>query len=175
MLKGEDIIVLLRLAQDSGTEPTVRSLETDLGIPRSVIHRSLGRLGEAGLINSDSRRVNMSRAEELLVHGVKYIFPAVLGGETRGIPTAWAASPLAGRLAGSGNTPPVWPEPKGEVRGPAVKPLHVSVSRSTPKNPVLYEDLALIDALRLGDQRVAGLASELLRERLAGAAAPAAS
>ncbi|MHB8491734.1 MAG: hypothetical protein ACYDA6_05915 [Solirubrobacteraceae bacterium] len=175
MLKGEDIIVLLKLAQEPGAELTVRSLEADLGIPRTVIHRSLGRLGESGLIDPPSRRVNMSRAEELLVHATKYMFPAALEGETRGIPTAWAVSPLAGRLAGSGNTPPVWPEPKGKVRGLAVKPLHTSVSRSTLKNPVLYEELALIDALRLGDQRVAGLASELLRERLAGAAAAAAS
>jgi hypothetical protein len=36
-------------------------------------------------------------------------------------------------------------------------------------DPVLAEQLALIDGLRLGDARVAGRSADLLRERLAGA------
>ena len=30
-----------------------------------------------------------------MVHGLRYVFPARWGGEARGLPTAWAASPLA--------------------------------------------------------------------------------
>jgi hypothetical protein len=85
VLKGEDIVVLLKLTQEPA-ETTVRSLEAQTGIPRSVIHRSLVRLAEARLLDAESRRVNLSRAEELLFHAVKYMFPTVRGGEVRACP-----------------------------------------------------------------------------------------
>jgi hypothetical protein len=168
VLKGEDIIVLLRLAEDRAPA-TVRALEAELGIARSVIHRSIGRLLEARLLDPGEGRVNLSRSEELLVHAVKYMFPAARGGETRGIPTAWAAPPLQGRLAPSDELPPVWPDPTGDVRGIALEPLHPSATGIARADPPLAEELALIDALRIGDPRVAGRASDLLRERLTGA------
>ena len=49
MLKGEDIVVLLKLTADPPSW-TVRSLEAELGIPRSVIQRSVVRLEQAGLL-----------------------------------------------------------------------------------------------------------------------------
>ena len=171
MLKGEDIIVLLKLA-DAPPDWTVRSLEAETGIPRSVIHRSIGRLNEARLLDSQGRRVNLSRAEELLVHGVKYMFPPVRGGETRGMPTAWATPPLASRLAPTDELPPVWPDPMGAVRGIALKPLHASAPTIAREDPALGERVALIDALRLGDARVAARAAELLHERLGASAVP---
>src|SRR5271163_2856901 len=138
MLKGEDIVVLLKLMAGSPAW-TVRSLEAEIGIPRSVIQRSLVRLEEAGLLEEGRRRVNVGRAEELLVHGVKYVFPPIRGGETRGIPTAWAAPPLQERLAESGELPPVWPDPMGSVRGIALDPLHDSAPEISRRDPALSE------------------------------------
>jgi hypothetical protein len=149
---------------------TVRSLEAEIGIPRSVIQRSLVRLEQAGLLEEGRRRVNVGRAEELLVHGVKYVFPPVRGGETRGVPTAWAAAPLQDKLADSDELPPVWPDPMGRVRGISLEPLHESAPEISRRDPALAELLALTDALRLGDARVRGLAEELLRARLSSAA-----
>ena len=169
MLKGEDIVVLLKLTADSPSS-TVRSLEAEIGIPRSVIQRSLVRLEQARLLEEGRRRVNRGRAEELLVHGLKYVFPPVRGGETRGVPTAWAAPPLQEKLAKSGELPPVWPDPLGEVRGVALEPLHDSVPEISRRDPALTELLALIDGIRLGDARVRGVAEELLRERLGSGA-----
>jgi hypothetical protein len=165
VLKGEDIIVLLKLAEPPDGS-TMRSLEADLGIPRSVVHRSVRRLADARLVDAGGRRVNLGRAEELFVHGVKYMFPPVRGGETRGWPTAWAAAPLDSRLAPTNELPPVWPEPTGDVRGLALEPLHASAPGIARKDPALGERLALIDALRLGDVRVGARAAELLHERL---------
>ncbi len=169
MLKGEDIVVLLKLLAGS-PDWTVRSLEAEIWIPRSVIQRSLVRLEEAGLLEEGRRRVNVGRAEELLVHGVKYVFPPIRGGETRGIPTAWAAPPLQDKLADSGELPPVWPDPMGSVRGIALEPLHDSAPEISRRAPALTELLALTDGIRLGDARVRGLAEELLRGRLGSAA-----
>jgi hypothetical protein len=170
MLKGEDVIVLLKLTERS--DWTVRSLESEIAIPRSVIHRSLVRLSEAGLFDAKRRRIKASQAEEFLVHAVKYVFPAVLGGETRGIPTAWAAAPLASELAPPSDLPPVWPDALGHERGIALQPLHDAAAEIARRDPALGERLALVDALRLGDARVRGLAANLLRARLAPAVSP---
>jgi DNA-binding transcriptional MocR family regulator len=169
VLKGEDIVVLLKLVAEP-PEWTVRSLSDEVGIPRSVVHRALRRLVDAGLLDQRRRRVNTSQAEELLVHGVKYFFPPALGGETRGVPTAWAAGALADRLAPPTDLPPVWPDPMGKVRGIALEPLHESAPGIARRDPKLAERLALVDALRLGDARVRGLAADLLREQLGIAA-----
>ena len=165
MLRGEDVVTLLRLS-DASPGWTVRSLADEVHIPRSVVHRSIGRLERAGLFDAKRRRVNSAAADEFLVHAVKYVFPPVFGGESRGVPTGWAAAPLADRLAPSEGPPPVWPDAEGSVRGIALEPLHPAASAIAREDPKLGERLALVDALRIGDARTRGLAIELLRERL---------
>lgn len=169
MLKGEDIVVLLKLTTDPPSW-TVRSLEAEIGIPRSVIQRSLVRLEQAGLLEQGRRRANNGRVEEFLIHGLRYVFPPVRGGETRGVPTAWAAPPLQDKLADSAELPPVWPDSMGSVRGFALEPLHDSAPGISRRDPAVAELLSLMDGLRLGDARVRGLAEKLLRARLSSAA-----
>jgi len=164
MLKGEDIVLLLKLVNQS-PEWTVRSLEQDTTIPRSVVQRSLVRLHTAGLFDPRRRAVSVSQSEEFLVHGLKYVFPGSMGGESRGVPTAWGAKPLVDKLAvGANDVPPVWPSAVGNARGPALEPLHPSVVKASQQDPLLGERLALVDALRVGDARVRGVAAELLAE-----------
>ena len=169
MLKGEDVTVLLKLT--TAQPPwTLRSLESDIAIPRSVIQRSLVRLAESRLYVPQLRRANLARAEEFLTHAVQYCFPAVLGGETRGIPTAWAARPLSDELAPYDDLPPVWPDALGEHRGLTLQPLHRSATEIARRDPALAELLALVDGLRAGDARVRNLAGDLLRARLSASA-----
>jgi hypothetical protein len=137
MLNGQDVVVLLNLAAHDG-EWTVRSLENDLGISRASIHRSLRRLDASGLYDLVRRRTNLSQTEEFLIHAVKYLLPAEMKGEPRGIPTAWAAAPLASQLAPQSDLPRVWPDPRGKQRGIALEPLHPTVpslARPTPTSP----------------------------------------
>jgi hypothetical protein len=167
MLKGEDIVVLLKLV-DVPADWTVRTIADETTIPRSVVHRAIKRLGAAGLFNENLRRVNISQSEEFLVHGLRYVFPARLEGQTLGVPTAWAAEPLASRIVSPRDElPPVWPDALSERRGLALSPLHGSVVEASRRDPVLGERLALVDALRVGGQRVKGVAAELLIPRLA--------
>ena len=130
------------------------------------VHRALRRLQEARLVEGKEHRVNRSNADEFLVHAVKYLFPPEQGGATRGVPTAWAASPLKEELAPVDEPPPVWPDPRGRVRGIALEPLHHSAVHMARMDPRLAEDLALIDAVRLGEGRVRSLAAKLLSQRL---------
>jgi len=169
MLKGEDVVLLLKLI-GADSDWTVRTLAEETEIPRSVVHRAIGRLGAAGLLDAKRRRVNVSQAEEFLVHAVKYLFPVALGGESRGIPTAWAAEPLRGQLAAPPDEiQPVWPDAHGQQRGLVLQPLHPAVPAAARRDPALAERLALLDGLRLGDARVRALAADLLRDRLAPA------
>lgn len=140
---------------------------------RAGVHRSLQRLSAASLYDLQRRRANISQAEEFLVHAVKYLFPPELNGETSGVPTAWAAPPLAGELAPQNDLPPVWPYPHGRQRGIAVAPLHPALPGLAQRDPDLAERLALVDAIRIGDARIRNLAAELLGQRLARPAATA--
>lgn len=165
MVKGQDILVLLKLLREP-EDWTVRSLGASLELDPAGVHRALRRLEEARLVDAKQRRVNRSSADEFLVHAVKYLFPPEQGGATRGVPTAWAASPLKQELAPVDEPPPVWPDPRGRVRGIALEPLHHGAVQLARKDPRLAEDLALIDAVRLGDGRVRSLAAKLLSQRL---------
>lgn len=170
MLKGEDIVLLLKLLESDG-DWTVRSLADETTIPRSGVHRALRRLAVAGLFDERRRRVNTTNAEEFLQHAARYLFPPEREGESRGIATAWAAEPLASRISSSADElPPVWPDARGRTRGVSVRPLHAAVPEAARRDPRLGELLALVDALRLGDARTRGVASRMLSDRLHQAA-----
>lgn len=164
-INEQDVVVLLHIV-GAGPGWTVRELAGHLEIARAGVQRSLQRLDRADLFALSRRRLHLSQTEEFLVHAMRYVFPAQLGGEVRGMPTAWAAAPLDGRLAATDEAPPVWPTPDGHVRGAALEPLHPVVPRLAAKDAALGERLALVDAIRVGDARVRRLAVELLVERL---------
>ncbi len=103
---------------------------------------------------------------ELLVHGLKYFMPAELGAPSRGVPTAWAAPPLAAEIVSAPEDRPVWPHPDGHARGPALAPIYESAPAAALADPRLYEVLALVDAVRVGRARERKRAAELLAERL---------
>ncbi len=165
MLKPQDIVVLLKLA---GQEPgwTFEGIGAELDLSPSAVHRSLDRAKQSGFYKARSKAVNRAALLEFLVHGAKYVFPAVRQGEARGIPTAWAAPPLADRLSSSGDNPPVWPHARGKVRGMALEPLHPVVPEVASRDPQLGEALALFDAIRIGKARERTLAVEELSRRL---------
>lgn len=165
MLRGQDVVLLLLLVEAPGGA-SVRSLAGRIGYDVAGTHRSLRRLQQSGLYLPDRGRVPSAQAEEFLLHGVKYIFPATLGGETRGVATAWAAAPLSSLLERGSELPPVWPHALGESRGLAFEPLHPIVPEAALRDQRLWELLALLDAVRAGDARARTLASDLLRERI---------
>ncbi len=166
MLKGQDVVVLLKLLGSERAVP-VREVADGLGYDIAGTHRALRRLVEAGLYSPQRGRAISARAEEFLVHAVKFSVPAQRGAEARGIPTAWAAEPLKAELAEPAGMPPVWPYAEGRVRGLRFEPLHAIVPAAAQADPLLGERLALVDALRGSDSaRVTALAAKLLQESL---------
>jgi hypothetical protein len=166
MLKGQDVVVLLKLLGSAEPVP-VRELAVRLGFDVAGTHRAMRRLDEAGLYSAARRRIYSAAAEEFLIHAAKFSFPPRWGSEVRGVPTSWAAQPLKEELAEPGSLPPVWPYSKGKVRGLGLEPLHAMVPKAALADPELWQCLALVDALRSNDSaRLTQLAAKLLKEMI---------
>lgn len=165
-LLPQDVLVLAKLLSYGGRRPAMAPMAADLGLSPSQVHASLKRLERSRLIAPSTNEPQFRAVEEFLLHGVKYAFPALRGEATRGMPTAYAAFPLSTAIAADGDLPPVWPDARGEVRGQTLEPLHKAAPKAASRDPVLYELLALIDALRDGRVRERQLAEKELSARL---------
>jgi len=168
VLKPQDLYVLLALSacRDQGT--TYPELSAYAGLSMSEVHAALKRAEAARLLFFEEKRPKILRTafKEFLYHGAKYAFPAVRGGMVAGIPTAYAAPPLNAQIASSADPVPVWPSIEGKVRGIALAPLYPSAPAAAQRSPVLYEYLALFDAIRAGNARERTAAQRLFEERL---------
>lgn len=140
----------------------------ELSISSSEVHAALKRLVLSRLVSSDAdgNRPLLKAVEEFLVHGVKYAFPARRGEVTRGVPTSYAAPPLNKEIEPGSELPPVWPFSEGQHRGVSLEPLYKTAPAAALRDQILYEMLALIDALREGRARERKLAEKELIQRL---------
>ena len=73
---------------------------------------------------------------------------------------------IGGKLMTAGEIICVWPDARGNSKGQAVKPLYKSAPKAVKLDPYLYELLALVDAIRLGNTRESSLAKNLLEGKL---------
>ena len=167
MLRPLDIAVLLKLTLPGAAEQSFQSLASDLQVQASEVHNSFKRARLSGLMQYDGqKRVNRSALLDLLSHGLRYVFPAIRGELTRGVPTSFAAEPLKSALRGSDDDSPVWPYVTGKVRGYSFAPLYKHAPAAALKDPRLYELLSLTDALRDGRARERKIAIDILSERI---------
>lgn len=163
VLQPIDIIVCLKLSLEVEVK-SFKQLEKETGIASSTLHRAVNRLQHAGLL-SPELKVSKKAFLNFLKYGVKYAFYVTRGELTRGMPTAYAAAPL-NKVMNQTSELPVWPDLEGSQRGFAVTPLHPQVIVAAKKDATLYELLALVDALRIGNAREYKLASDLLEKKL---------
>ena len=161
-LRPQDVAVALQLVLTPGS--SFAKIAENVGISVGEAHNAFKRLQLAKLISAAEGRVNKRLLRNFLVHGVPHAFPAKLGPETRGIPTAHSAVPLRDLI--SSNDPIVWPSADGPRRGQSLIPLYPGAPRIARKNRELYHALALVDALRMGRSRERKLASDLLQKSL---------
>lgn len=149
---------------------TARGLESETGVSKSEVNLSLKRSIKVGLAKLDRKtnipRTNAKALTEFIVYGLKYVFPAQVSELSRGIPTSFAAPVLQGKVMSAGETIYVWPDARGSNKGQAVQPLYKTVSKAVKTDLFLYEYLALVDAIRLGNAREAGVAIDELETKL---------
>ena len=164
-LKPQDLVAALKLAL--GPSLTYPQLAVGLSLSLSEAHGAVKRAQAAGLLLSD-RQPNRPAILEFVVHGVRYAFPPVRGGITRGMPTAHAVPPLVELIVQDNDPVPVWPDPQGEASGASFKPLYRGAPKAAREDTKLYQCLSLIDALRGGRARERKLAKEHLTRLLNG-------
>jgi hypothetical protein len=168
-LRPQDVLVALKLAVLPGdVRPTYAGLAADLGMSASEVHAAVKRAKAARLVfDWDGKlRGNKLALLEFAIHGIKYAFPAQRGGIALGIPTAYAAPPLAGEIIPDKAPPPVWPSAKGSVRGVTLQPIAKYAPEASQRDPKLYKLLTLIDAMRMGTARERELAAKHLSDSL---------
>jgi len=161
-LRPSDIAVALALAWAPGAHYAILARSLHLGV--AEVHRGVRRLEGAGLLQAGERRVNRQALLEFLVHGVRYVFPPVLGRETSGMPTAAGGPGLASKLPAGEAV--VWPTPDGRARGVALTPLYRAATRAASGDERLHRALALVDVLRLGQLQERRQAQGLLDAEL---------
>lgn len=187
MLKPQDIVILLKILavipltkNNSNEVLSQNKLALHLCMSVSEVHAGIKRLLKAGLLGEVQQYKNVSSTkkrsilpikeacEEFLVSGIKYFFPGELGEYTRGIPTSYAAPIFKDQILMGHDPVPVWPYAEGTERGVALQPLYTSVPKSISQypDPLFYELLALIDAIRSGRIRERNIATKLLKEKL---------
>ncbi len=170
VLRPLDIAVALDLALRP--DQTFAAIAADLGISQSTAHQAVQRLIASGLCRKSGGRylANAAALEEFLRYGVRYAFPASRAKRQRGVPTAHSAPVLRDEFDAN-DDPVVWPAARGTLLGAAVTPLLRSAPDLQATQPELYDALALVDALRIGNARDREVAGRILRIRLAERAA----
>jgi len=168
VLKAQDFYLLLALAAERTNALTYPDLAALTGLSMSEVHGALRRAEQSRLMAFVDKqpRIVTPAFKEFLLHGARYAFPAARGAMVGGVPTAYAAAPLDKLIAPSSDPPPVWPHAEGTARGIALVPLYPSAPAAALRTPALYENLALFDALRMGNARERSLAIKLFEERL---------
>jgi hypothetical protein len=170
MIKGQDVIILLLLRLRAKQPWTHEALARATGLSTSQCHSAQKRLREAHLLGQGPNspwHVPESNCSEFLLHAVKYIFPAKIGSQVRGIPTARSALFVAKLFRGANEMDYVWSAPEGDSKGLSLEPLHPCQIRFTPgKNQDMYEMLVAIDSLRIGRARERNWAEDFIAKKI---------
>lgn len=163
IMSPQDVVILLKIIALNDDHWQQVSLADALGISQSEVSKSIVRSKYAGLIDDSGKQVFRMAFFEFLKSGIAYVFPQRPGAVVRGLPTAHSATPLSEFIVSNENY--VWPSARGKVRGQAIEPLFPSVVKAVENDSILYELLALVDALRVGRTREKALAIEELEIR----------
>ncbi|MBX2966046.1 MAG: hypothetical protein KF845_07865 [Cyclobacteriaceae bacterium] len=163
-MKSQDILILLKIIALEDKPWFHHTLAEDLDISQSEVTQSLNRSRYAQLIDQERRKVNRKALYDFLCYGISYVFPQHPGEIVRGFATAHSAPPLKAMIESTENY--VWPSAKGNIRGQSVLPIYKSVVKAVQTDTVLYELLALIDAIRVGKVREKEIALAELKKRI---------
>jgi predicted transcriptional regulator len=164
-MRPQDIAILLKIVSLGKNPWKTTDLASQLYISQSEISQALHRNWSAGLLDDSKKTVHKRSLVEFLIHGVKYVYPQKPGAIVRGIPTAHSAPPLSKMIQSSGDIY-VWPDEEGTARGEMIQPLYPNVPKAAKADPMFYELLALVDAIRVGKSRESQIAADELHKRI---------
>jgi len=166
IMRPQDIVILLKIIScfNNNRKWNTVTLSRELYISQSEISESLMRSVYIGFMGQNKKDIYKNALYEFVIHGLKYSFPVKPGYSVRGIPTAHSARPLSGIFHSDEKY--VWADADGDSRGFVIEPLYKTVAKAVKEDELLYEMLALIDAIRVGKAREIKIASEELKKRI---------
>lgn len=175
MMKSQDVLLLLKLISlhQRAAKPedfSVRALAGTTGISKTEVSASLNRSVATGLakLNRNNRipTTNVKALLDLIVNGLQYVFPAKPGAIERGLLTGFEAPGLQGLISSLGQYHYVWPDAEGKDSGQSINALYKTAPYAAKQDPELYQYMALVDAIRIGNVREGIVASNELKRRL---------
>jgi len=165
ILSPLDVLILLKIISLGEKNWFQTDIAEALTISQSEVSKSLKRLKTSWLLaHSNSIVIMRENVFEFLCYGIKYIFPQWPGSIVRGIATAHSAPVLNNNIISNENY--VWPYAKGKIKGQSIIPLYPTAPKASIDDRKLYELLALIDAIRIGNAREKEIASKKLKNRI---------
>lgn len=155
-LQAEDIAWLVALCV-----PEAVGVAQALGFFQSSGLISLERLRRSNLVARTSLQIAGVETGKLLVHGVPYIFPGVLGPVTEGVATGWTLPALRAAmhlLPVPASQAVVWPlsaplDGLAPALGQRLEPLAWWVPRLSLLSPAFARWMGLVECLRAGRAR----------------------
>lgn len=163
-MKPQDVVVLLKIIAKNSDDWQQKNLADELSMSQSEISQSVNRSKYAGLMDGTAKKVMRLAFMDFLQFGLSVVFPQQAGPIVRGIPTAHSTSPLNELIVSTELY--IWPYSKGKIKGHSIIPLFKSVPEAALKDSLLYELLALCDAIRIGRAREKEIAIDELKKRI---------
>jgi hypothetical protein len=164
-LKPQDSVLLLKYwaINSRVQESSVRNIAESIGISASEVSKGARRLMAARLVVERSGSIFAEKGAvlEWLCYGIRYAYPQESTGYGRGMPTSWNCPLLKSELVPP-SPPLVWSVSGGEEEGAFINPIHESVSFAASRDPLLYQAMSLVEAIRGGKPRELIIARDLL-------------
>lgn len=149
-MRPQDLAVLIKVSI-SDNNWLNKDVAKALYISPAEVSYSLQRSAIAGLIDPSKRKVMKLALLEFIQYGLPYVFPAIKGPITVGIPTAWSSPYMSNKIISKEHL--VWPYAKGTVRGGSILPLYPGAIGAAQSDETLYHVLTLLDVMRIGKVR----------------------
>jgi hypothetical protein len=161
-LKPQDILLMMKLISEPGLSQM--DLARKLQLSQAEVSHGLKRLKGSHLLNIEGTIIKEA-AIELLVHAVKYFYPAQLGAPSLGIPTAHA-NPDFKYVKNNKGESYVWPYAEGKAKGIALIPIYPSLPYACSGDKILYRIASLVEMIRAGRARERNIAEDELHKLL---------
>ncbi|MGN0003203.1 MAG: hypothetical protein ACI35V_07200 [Sphingobacterium composti] len=161
-IRPQDLIILLKIIIIKNDSWFAIDIAQQLNLSASFVSESLDRSKFSGLLSEDKKRVNKQGLYELLIYGLKYIFPAKPQALVKGIATAYSYPEFNNEF--SSTVACVWKCDDGDIIGQEIEPLYEKQTIAALNDSQLYKALALLDLLRIGNKREIAFAQKELKK-----------
>jgi len=167
-IKPQDIAVIVKLGYLGKKSWRQIDLALELELSQGEVAKSLSRLEKLGLIHD--KKINKAACLEFLIHGLKYVFPQIMGPLTLGIATGLSCLKHQEAFAnGAEGDVYVWPSIDGKIRGQMIQPLYDGLAKAALKDQKFYEMMSAIEILRMGRARERSFAEDFIKKEIRSA------